>query len=171
MAGVDRLGRIHLPPAHEPLAYFISFRGYGTWLHGDERGSVDGKHCGYGTEFAPPHLGVAEAERARMKHPPVRLSDAAREIVERTLEEVCKHRAWVLHAQNARTNHVHLVVRAPGRTPERVSEDLKSWCTRRLREAGIVPRDVQPWSRGRSNPYLWKDEDVRAAVAYVMDGQ
>jgi hypothetical protein len=24
-----------------PLAYLISFRAYGTWLHGDRRGSVD----------------------------------------------------------------------------------------------------------------------------------
>jgi hypothetical protein len=24
-----------------PLAYFISFRAYGTWLHGDKRGSID----------------------------------------------------------------------------------------------------------------------------------
>jgi len=24
-----------------PLAYLITFRSYGTWLHGDERGSVD----------------------------------------------------------------------------------------------------------------------------------
>ena len=25
----------------KPLAYLISFRTYGTWLHGDERGSID----------------------------------------------------------------------------------------------------------------------------------
>ena len=30
-----------------PLAYFISFRTYGTWLHGDERFSVDRKQNKY----------------------------------------------------------------------------------------------------------------------------
>lgn len=25
----------------QPLAYFITFRTHGTWLHGDQRGSVD----------------------------------------------------------------------------------------------------------------------------------
>ena len=30
-----------------PLAYFISFRTYGTWLHGDERGSIDRFHNRY----------------------------------------------------------------------------------------------------------------------------
>lgn len=30
-----------------PLAYFISFRAYGTWLHGDKRGSIDRFHNRY----------------------------------------------------------------------------------------------------------------------------
>jgi hypothetical protein len=29
---------------HIPLAYLITFRCYGTWLHGDSRGSVDRFH-------------------------------------------------------------------------------------------------------------------------------
>ena len=35
------------------LAYFITFRCYGTWLHGDERGSVDRFHNIYGMPFIP----------------------------------------------------------------------------------------------------------------------
>jgi hypothetical protein len=31
-----------------PLAYFITFRAYGTWLHGDKRGSVDRHNNRYG---------------------------------------------------------------------------------------------------------------------------
>jgi hypothetical protein len=29
---------------HSPLGYLITFRAYGTWLHGHERGSVDQHH-------------------------------------------------------------------------------------------------------------------------------
>ena len=36
-----------------PLAYFITFRAYGTWLHGDERGAVDRRHNDYGTPYLP----------------------------------------------------------------------------------------------------------------------
>ncbi len=32
-----------------PLAYLISFRCYGTWVHGDTRRSVDRKQNAYGT--------------------------------------------------------------------------------------------------------------------------
>ena len=38
-----------------PLAYLITFRSYGTWLHGDERGSVDRFHNVYGTPRLPPN--------------------------------------------------------------------------------------------------------------------
>jgi hypothetical protein len=37
-----------------PLAYFITFTCHGTWLHGDERGSVDRGHNAPGTPFLPP---------------------------------------------------------------------------------------------------------------------
>jgi hypothetical protein len=32
-----------------PLAYLITFRCYGTWVHGDDRGSMDRKHNIYRT--------------------------------------------------------------------------------------------------------------------------
>jgi len=31
-----------------PLAVFFTFRTYGTWLHGDERGSIDRNNNLYG---------------------------------------------------------------------------------------------------------------------------
>ena len=39
-----------------PLAYLITFRTFGTWLHGDDRGSMDrhGKNI-YGTERIAPN--------------------------------------------------------------------------------------------------------------------
>jgi hypothetical protein len=37
-----------------PLAYLITFRSYGTWLHGDPRGSVDRFHNVYGKPRLPP---------------------------------------------------------------------------------------------------------------------
>ncbi len=37
-----------------PLAYFITFTCCGTWLHGDERGSVDREHNTPGTPVLEP---------------------------------------------------------------------------------------------------------------------
>lgn len=36
-------------PDDVPLAYFISITCYGTWLHGDQRGSIDRRHNLHGT--------------------------------------------------------------------------------------------------------------------------
>lgn len=43
----------------KPLAYFISFRTYGSWLRGDERGWQDRRNNKYGTPFGQPDEGLA----------------------------------------------------------------------------------------------------------------
>jgi hypothetical protein len=48
---------------HTPLAYLITFRSYGTWLHGDPRGSVDRFHNVYGTPRLPPNSQREKYER------------------------------------------------------------------------------------------------------------
>ena len=37
-----------------PLGYLITFRCYGTWLHGDQRGSIDRWHNRYKSPYLPP---------------------------------------------------------------------------------------------------------------------
>ncbi len=39
----------------DPLGYLITFRAYGTWLHGDSRGSVDRFHNRYASPLIPPN--------------------------------------------------------------------------------------------------------------------
>jgi REP element-mobilizing transposase RayT len=154
----------------EPLAYFITFRTYGTWLHGDERGSVDAKHAGVGQEPLSRDDYRAQFERRGMKHPPFMLDPASRAVVETTIREVCSSRRWSLSAINVRTNHVHLVVSAEIK-PELVMNSLKSWCTRRLREVNMVVPDARLWSRHGSTRYLWVESDVERARAYVVEAQ
>lgn len=152
-----------------PLAYLITFRTYGTWLHGDARTSVDRRHNVPGTPpIEPDEQLYAEAVR-RMKQPPVELSIAAREVAARTMNEVCAHRGWVLRALNVRTNHVHVVVGAADK-PEKVMNDLKAWSTRRLKEAGLLSVD-RPWSTHGSTRYIWRQSDVQDACRYVTEQQ
>jgi hypothetical protein len=56
-----------------PLAYLISFRTYGTWLHGDERGSTSRRRNKYGTPRIAPNPRLQGAERKQLQHPPTRL--------------------------------------------------------------------------------------------------
>ncbi len=154
-----------------PLAYLITIRCYGTWLHGDPRGSMDRKeHHQHGGAKIKPNKKLIEAEEAEFKQPPFALTASQRTIVERAISEVCDHRGYQLLAVNARSNHVHSVV-ATGCRPEAVMNALKTYATRRLRGAGLLANGVRPWSRHGSSPYLWTNEQVARALDYVLHGQ
>jgi len=153
-----------------PPAYLITFTTYGTWLHGDPRGSVDREHSIWNTAFLDPDRARQAAENRRLCHPPVRLDAQGRTAVERTILEVCAHRDWTVHALNVRTNHVHLVVSAP-QSPGQVMNCVKSWTTRRLREAGLISPTGKVWTRHGSTRYLWRPPEVARACRYVTDGQ
>lgn len=153
-----------------PLAYFISFRTYGTWLHGDERGSVNRRQNKYGTPRIAPNARLQRAERKLLKHPPVKLDAYQRPVVEKAIREVCEKRGYKLLAINVRTNHVHTVVSAQ-KKPEPILQAFQAYATRKLREAVLLSRDVKPWARHGSTPYLWKEKHVERAIDYVLYGQ
>jgi REP element-mobilizing transposase RayT len=156
----------------QPLAYFISFRTFGTWLHGDVRGSVDRRHNHFGAPMLPPRSGLWSAERRQMAQEPIVLDAQRRAIVERTVREVCQHRGWALHAVAVQAEHVHVVLGAAvGTAPEQVMTTLKSWATRRMVEDGALAGGVRNWSRHGSTRYLWTAAGVRDACCYVVEGQ
>jgi REP element-mobilizing transposase RayT len=155
----------------EPLAFFITWTCYGTWLAGDIRGSVDREHNAFGTPFLPISQSRVNALRAQLKHPPVHLPPPARAVVHDTIMAHCRHRRWELPALNVRSNHVHVVVGYHGKTPEAMLGELESWCTRRLREAGLSERARPLWTEHGSTRYLWDMEDIAGAVDYVVEGQ
>ena len=153
-----------------PLAYLITFVTYGTWLHGDPRGSVDHMHNAPGTPFLKPDPRRAARERSRLRQPPVRLDAGSRRTVELAAAGVCAYRGWTLHTVHARTNHVHAVIAAPVR-PEPVLHDLKAYGTRALRREGHVDQQLTPWADGGSTRYLWTPAALAAAIRYVNDAQ
>src|SRR5262245_45509691 len=118
----------------EPLAYFLTWTCHGTWLHGDPRGSVDRHRNTPGTDVYDPNSAWSEWSRSRVGAEPVNLGPKAREVVQQTIEAHCHYRGWTLITRHVRTNHVHLIVTSD-RSPQRTIDELKAWCTRRLREA------------------------------------
>ena len=154
-----------------PLAYLITIRTYGTWLHGDERHSVDrpGRNI-YGTPDVPPNPRLQEIMKGELKQPPIVLSEMQRKMVELAIRELCEQRKYYLQAINVRTNHAHAVVSAQAK-PERIADAFKAIATKKLREEGLSGKDVRIWSRGRSRRYLWKPRHVIRAIDYVLFGQ
>ena len=153
-----------------PLAYLITFRCYGTWLHGDSRHSMDRVHNVYGSLKIPPNQHLQKSDQEQLAHPPIELNAPHRKVVEKAIREVCAVRRYGLRAINVRTNHVHVVVTAMSQ-PEPVLLAFKSYATRGLRSAGLVGDGVRPWARHGSTVYLWKERDVAEAISYVVLGQ
>jgi REP element-mobilizing transposase RayT len=154
-----------------PLAYLITFRTYGTWLHGDERYSTDRKKANTpGSPMIVPNTRLREVKKSHLKYPPVKIDQKQREVVDSTIRQVIAYKKWILHGLNVREDHVHIVLTAD-KGPELAVNSMKSWCTRRLRENGLLSFQIEPWSRHGSTRYLWDERELRDAVNYVLYGQ
>ncbi len=153
-----------------PLAYLITFHTYGSWLHGEAKGSVDDNHNRVESDFLPTDARRQVAAKNLMRHDAVVLGSDQRDAVWAAITAVCEHRQWEPLAINVRTNHVHVVVSAPVK-PEKVMNDFKIWAMRKLREAQLVDAEQKTWSRHGSTRYLWDERAVENACRYVVEGQ
>lgn len=161
---------MHRKPAALPMAYFLTMRTHGTWLHGDKRGSVDRLHNQFDTPLLPPDPTRLAAMERRMRSPAVEFAAQSAALIELTVREVCAHRSWRLYALAARSNHLHVVASGPV-AAERMINDFKAWCTRRLREAGHVDETQTVWAAHGSTPHLWTQHQLVAAIDYVKNWQ
>lgn len=171
MSMLDEYGFEIYEESEFPLAYLLTFRTYGTWLHGDERHSVDrhGRNA-YGTPDISPNKIFHGTMKSELKQPVIILNALQRVAAEAAVRELCERRKYHLRAINARSNHVHSVVSVRAK-PERLVDAFKAAATKRLREEKLFPKELQIWSRGRSRLYVWKPRHVVKAVEYVLYGQ
>ncbi len=154
-----------------PLAHLITFRTYGTWLHGDERGSVNRFRNVYGTRRLPPEKKWIETNTQRLKREIVTLNAAQRKSVEKAIRETCQKRGWVLLAINVRTNHVHVVVVTGEDRSRAALNAFKANATRVMREDGCWTLAETPWVDKGSRRKLWNEQSVDRAINYVVNGQ
>jgi REP element-mobilizing transposase RayT len=150
---------------HEPIAYFFTMGTYATWLPGDQRGWVQLKK---GWQLPDP---IREFEaRAKMTEDATILQPHERRIVEAQLVETCQHRGWILRAKNCRTNHLHAVISAQDVHPKRIRQDIKAWCTRRLKEQSDPTREHW-WADRGSIRWIFDEESLDIVIRYVNDAQ
>jgi len=154
---------------HIPYGYLITFRAYGTWLHG-RPGSVDRFHNVYGRPKLPGNDQRRRYNMGLRAQPTVRLSSGMRKTIEAAIRETCEVRKWTLWAFNVRSNHIHTVVSANSK-PDHIRSAFKANATRMLREAGYWRSERSPWVRKGSKRYLWTEQDLVNAIAYVLYDQ
>ena len=159
-------------PMPDPLAFFLTWTTYGSWLPGDERGWAEKPG-----RFREPDTERRSTARQLMTETELTLDTDQRKIVESTITDHCRICRWELLAVSCRTQHVHVVVAAPNRDPEEVMDQFKAWCTRRLKEQLPSKPEAQAkvrnnwWTQRGSKRRLFEEASVEAAVRYVTEGQ
>jgi len=148
----------------DPIAFFLTWTTYGTWLPGDERGW----HQKSGGPRDPNQL-FEEMSQRDLKETPFVMTAKDREIVNSTIHKHCGIRNWCLHAVNARSNHVHVVVAAPDYHPETVRDQFKAWCTRELKP--YHPGRERLWTEGASVRWINNEADLETVIVYTNEAQ
>jgi REP element-mobilizing transposase RayT len=150
----------------DPIAYFLTWTTYGTWLPGDARGWHDGDGLWHSED-----QDRTWESNLRMTEDAVRFNKAQRQLVEATVARHCEIRGWMLHAVNCRTNHVHVVVTATGVVKQVVLEQFKAWCTRKLKEQSPGLNREQWWTEGGSKREVYSEEAMIDLLDYVLNQQ
>ncbi|HEY3456651.1 MAG TPA: transposase [Bryobacteraceae bacterium] len=147
-------------------AYLITFVCYGTRLPG-QFGAVDRSQNQFGAPKLEENAAKEAAARTKMAQEPYLLNAARREVLLKSVHQVCMHRGWMLFAAHVRTNHVHAVV-GTNESAERVMNTFKVYASRALNAAGLDGPDRRRWARHGSTRHLYTKDAITAAVRYVV---
>lgn len=154
----------------QPIAHFCTFTTYGTWLHGEKRGSINRKGNEFDTHYLAPLPKLEALRKSQLTQEPLVLDAAMRGCVQRAIEAYCAFRGAALIEVNARTNHVHVAISSQ-EAPAKTFNGLKAYATRALRNEGLVAQDRRVWTNGGSRQNCFTDDDVARVRRYIRDGQ
>lgn len=150
--------------------YFLTWRTYGTWLPGDDRGWVNSRQNARGEPMHTGDFRLENAAKGLMRFPPVILDDVQRNAAGDAIREACQFRAWSIHALNVRTNHVHVVL-ACFEPPEEAQRILKARVSRSFREHGWLAPGAPLWARSGSQRRVASEDALHVVVDYVTNRQ
>jgi REP element-mobilizing transposase RayT len=153
-----------------PLAYIITCRTYATWLHGDQRTSVDRDHNKFLTPRIKHNPVLEKVSKELSKEPAYLMNEAQRKTVLQSIIKTCECASWHLHAAHVRTNHMHIVVRGP-KEPEKMAVSFKAYATRYLKKHHPELIRERYWSKGESTGYIFQSDNLFRAIQYTIEEQ
>lgn len=150
----------------EPLAFFLTWTVYGTFLQGDERGWRKRS-----SDYLNPQPYLRNWHVGRLNHPIILMNPDQRDAINSEISRLCEYREWRLWKANARSNHVHSVVTANGFAGNIVRDQLKANCTRVLREKWPEFRGRPVWTKNGDWQCINNEEDLEQVIRYVGEAQ
>ena len=159
-----------MPKKPIPFAYIITFRTYGTWLHGDKRGSVDRKNNIFLTAKIKSNLNFHNVMHNLCKESAFIMNAAERETVLQSIIDTCNYSQWHLYAAHVRSNHLHIVLKSE-KEPEKIAISLKAYATRYLKKHYPQLMRERFWSQGASTGYIYQSDFLFRAIQYAIEEQ
>ncbi len=169
------------------LAYYVAMRywlltntTYGTWLPGDERGSVTSvredqsdpirlEHDLPGEPWEDAISGLQRSARELMQGPPIFLDLKKADALLAQFQETAACRGWQLKAVAVMKNHFHLVVAVvDDPEPRKILADFKAYGTRKLNALYGAPPSKTWWTTNGSKRKLKDEAAIRNAINYVL---
>jgi REP element-mobilizing transposase RayT len=148
-----------------PIAFFITWTTYGTWLPGDMRGWRK-RNAGHRT----PQPKLFEWCFERLRESPVLLKVAHRESVVTVVRRHAELRRWRIHALSVRSNHVHIAIEADA-APDRILAQLKANASRVLRSGDCPLANTRIWTKGGYTEFVYTENDLEVVVTYINESQ
>jgi REP element-mobilizing transposase RayT len=158
--------------------WLLTWRTYGTWLPGDERGFVDPVldeqghrviHNLPGTPIDADNPRLHKYSQEILRGPAVYLTREQAAALLEQFQETARHRGWELLAVSILPNHVHLIVGVNGDPdPASLLRDFKSYGSRRLNRLWPIPASRTWWAESGSRRILRTDEYRFQAMQYVL---
>ena len=165
-------------------AWLLTNTTYGTWLPGDNRGSVTSvrdqrptdppnharfEHDMPGEPWEDPNEALQVSAKEIMQGNPIFLDVEKAEFLLKQFQETATHRVWALRAVAIMANHFHLVVIVPeDPDPGRILADFKAYGSRVLnRQYGKPPSETW-WTTNGSKRKLTDEDAIAAAIHYVL---
>jgi REP element-mobilizing transposase RayT len=169
------------------MHWLLTSTTYGTWLPGDNRGSVTSvrdyratdrttkvriEHDQPGEAWEPAMKGLQRSATTLIAQSPVLLTVEQAQIVCEQFGETKDIRGWRLLAATVMANHFHIVVSADARIDStKLLGDFKAYASRALSRHSCQREKGRWFTTGGSRRPLKDDRAVEAAVNYVLRRQ
>ena len=155
----------------QPFAYFLTFRTYATYLHGDERTTVNPRRNQYSTLKLKCNPKLHQAMELKCSETPLILSLPQCYTVLNSLRKTADYFCWEVFAAHVRTNHVHIILHA-NISKEKTMMKLKAYATQALKKEHNALADRKNfWTKHGSTRNIWSAEKAFPALYYVVEQQ
>ncbi len=137
----------------------LTWRTYGTWLQGDERGYIkDGQLLNQNQK-------LEQANKENLKKEPIEFNAMQIEAVKKSIIQEAKRLNQKIYALSVLPNHIHLLVEKIDESIESTAAFYKTTARISLYKNGL---EGKIWAKGYDKRYIFTQEELLNRMVYIL---